>query len=96
MGYRYRSFFMAAELPEPELRMDTLLGGGPNFPGYHVFAETFRSLLPVMEHFGVATAAEFDIETLAERMRDEVVANDGVFAYTPMAGAWTRTAQDPR
>ncbi len=96
MGYRYRSFFLAAGLGEPELRMDAVLGGGPDFPGYHVFAETVRSLLPVMEQFEVATAAEFDIETLAERLRDEVVANDGVFAYTPMAGAWTRTAQDPR
>ena len=92
MGYRYRSFFIAAGLPEPELRMDTLLGGGPDFPGYHVFAETFRSLLPMMERFGVATAAEFEIDTLADRIRDEVVANDAVMSFPPQAGAWVRTA----
>ena len=45
-----------------------------------------------MERFGVATAAEFDFDTLANRLRDEVVANDGVFAYAPLAAAWTRTA----
>jgi ubiquinone/menaquinone biosynthesis C-methylase UbiE len=90
MAYRYRSFFIAAELPEPELRMDTLLGGGPNFPGYHVFAETFRSLLPMMERFGVATAAEFEIDTLADRIRDEIVANDAVLSFPPQATAWAR------
>ena len=31
MAYRYRSYFIAAGLPEPDLRMDTLLGGGPDF-----------------------------------------------------------------
>lgn len=95
IGYRYRSFFLAAGLAEPELRMEAVFGGGPDFPGYHVFAETFRSLLPVMERFGVATAADFDIDTLADRLRDEVVANDGVFAYAPLAAAWTRTATIP-
>ena len=91
MAYRYRSFFIAAGLPEPNLRMDTMLGGGPDFPGYHVFAETFRSLLPMLERFGVATAAEFDIDTLADRIRDEVVAHDAVLSFPPLAAAWTRT-----
>ncbi len=95
MGYRYRPLFLAAGLSEPELRMDTMLGGGPDFAGYHVFAETFRSLLPVMERFGVATAAEFEIDTLAERIRDEIVANDAVMSFPPQAVAWTRTAQGP-
>ena len=90
IGYRYRSFFIAAGLPAPDLRMETLLGGGPDFAGYHVFAETLRSLLPMLERFGIATAAEFEIDTLAERIRDEVVTNDAVLSFPPQAMAWTR------
>ena len=41
MGYRYRPYFLEAGLDEPEVRMDAVSGSGLDFPGYHVFAETF-------------------------------------------------------
>lgn len=42
-----------------------------------------------MERTGVATAAEVDIETLADRVREETVARDAVLVPPPMIGAWT-------
>lgn len=55
-------------------------------------AEVVRSLLPAMERFGIATAAEVEIDSLAQRMRDEVLAKDGVIAAPLLIGVWARQA----
>ena len=65
------------------------IGGGAEMPGYEYTAQTVRSLLPMIERLGVATAQEVDIETLADRLRDEVVAGGGVMISPAMIGAWT-------
>jgi hypothetical protein len=57
---------------------------------YAVLAETIRSLLPAIEATGVATAAEVDPDTLADRLRADVVATGGVAASPPLIGAWAR------
>lgn len=91
MGLKYRHLFLRAGLPEPRLRMDCGIGGGPDFAGYRAVAEVVRSIMPMIERFGVATTADIDIETLADRLRDESVAGDGTMTIPPMIGAWTRT-----
>jgi hypothetical protein len=53
-------------------------------------AQTIRSVLPMMEKLGVATAEEVRVETLAERLRDEVVAGGGVIVFANLVGAWAR------
>ncbi len=45
---------------------------GHDFEGYQYPADSYRSFLPMIEKFGVATAEEMDIDTLAERLREEV------------------------
>jgi hypothetical protein len=70
--------------------MDTLVGGGPDFAGYRYLADVIRSILPLMERFGVATAAEVNIDTLADRLREEVVRGGGCIALQPLIGGWTR------
>ena len=42
-------------------------------PGTNIAANSFRSMLPLIEEFGIATAEEVDVETLAERVRQEVM-----------------------
>ena len=69
--------------------MDALIGGGAGFP-YEIIAAAIQSLLPVMEERKIATAAEVDIPTLAQRMRDEVVAGGGVVLSPGLIGAWSR------
>jgi hypothetical protein len=53
-------------------------------------ADTLRSLLPMAERAGVATAAEIAIETMAERLRKEAVENNACIMPPPLVGAWTR------
>ena len=43
-----------------------------------VFAQTLKTVLPVLEKIGATTAAEVEIETLAQRMIDEAAATNGV------------------
>ena len=81
--------FLAAGLRGPSMRMDTLIGGGPQCPLYEILAALIQSLLPVMEKLKIASAAEVGISTLAQRMRDEVVALKGVVLSTGFIGAWS-------
>ena len=46
--------------------------------------------LALMERTGVATAAEVGVDTLAARLREEVVAADATVVPPPLIGAWTR------
>jgi SAM-dependent methyltransferase len=89
LGTELYSIFLAAGMPGPSLRMDILIGGGADFPGYELLARTVRSLLPAMAELGIATAAELGVPTLAERMRDEVIALNGVALSPALVGAWS-------
>jgi SAM-dependent methyltransferase len=89
MGVELFSVFLAAGLPGPTLRMDALIGGGGDFP-YEVFAGVVKSLLPAMESLEIATAIEVEPATLAERIRNEVTACNGVLVSPALIGAWSR------
>ena len=43
-----------------------------------------------MERLGVATRAEVDPATLADRLLTETLAHDGCVLGPPMVGAWAR------
>jgi SAM-dependent methyltransferase len=90
MGLELYPVFLAAGLPGPSMRVDALIGGGPQCPVFEVVAEVIQSLLPVMEKLKIASAAEVGISTLAQRMRDEVVALRGVVVSGGFIGAWSR------
>jgi ubiquinone/menaquinone biosynthesis C-methylase UbiE len=92
-GLELYSVFVAAGLPGPTMRMDALIGGGPDCPAYELVAEVTRSLLPVMEKVKIATATEVDVSSLAQRLREEVVAAKGVVLSPGLIGAWSRQLQ---
>ena len=89
-GLEMYSVFLAAGLPGPSMRMDALIGGGPDSPAYELVAEVVKTLLPVMEKLQIATATEADVSSLAQRMRDEVVASKGVVLSPGLIGAWSQ------
>ena len=89
LGLELYPVFFAAGLPGPKLRMDALIGGGSEFP-CEILAAAIRSLLPMMEKLQIATSAEVEVSTLAERMYEEVVAGKGVVLSPALIGAWTR------
>ena len=90
LGLDLYSVFVAAGLPGPSMRMDALIGGGPDCPIFDLVAEVTRSLSPAMEKLKIATAREVDISTLAQRMRDEVVAARGIVLSPVLIGSWSR------
>ena len=90
LGLNLHRVFVDAGLPPPRLHLAGRLEGTADSAGFDLVAGVARSLLPAMERHGVATAAEVGIDTLAARMREEVVAAGGVLMPPPMVGAWTR------
>jgi SAM-dependent methyltransferase len=89
-GYHLRNTFLDAGLPEPEMNVCAPVGGGPDFPGYDYGAESLRSMLPLILKLGIATEEEVEIDTMAQRLRAEVVASGGVIKTPELVGAWTR------
>jgi SAM-dependent methyltransferase len=45
MGLALRGTYLAAGLPDPQLTVDAIIGGGRGWPGYRYLEETARSLL---------------------------------------------------
>jgi SAM-dependent methyltransferase len=90
MGYKLRGTFLSAGLPEPQLHLESRIGGGPEWTGYEEAASVLRSVLPLILKFGIATASEVDIDTFEDRLRAETVAADGVVKMPDIVSAWAR------
>jgi hypothetical protein len=90
MGSKLHRTYLDAGLRDPQLRLDAPVGGGADWPGYAYVADTVRSLLPMMEQMGLVSADDVDIETLADRLRAEVVGQRGVQMLPIVMGAWAR------
>jgi ubiquinone/menaquinone biosynthesis C-methylase UbiE len=90
MGGKLLATFLAAGLPAPQMIAAARVEGSAQSPVYDYIAAVLRSLLPMTEQVGVATAAEVDIDTVAERLRSEAVANNTCIVLPPLVGAWTR------
>ena len=79
-----------AGLPAPALLGMSRIESGPDSPAYEYMAQTVRSLLPLIEKTGVATAAEIQIDTLAARLREETLASNATLHLPELIAAWTR------
>jgi SAM-dependent methyltransferase len=90
MGPKLFQTFIAAGLPAPQLRHDTPIGGGPNWPGFRYLTTTVGNLLPFLAKGAGITPEQLGIETLEDRLRAEVVSRDGIQLLPPLIGAWTR------
>ena len=90
MGLDLYSTFVDAGLPEPSLQYSAPVGGPETWIGYQFIANAFRSILPLLEAFGLATAEEVDLDTLAQRLRAEVVASKRPFILPPHITAWAQ------
>jgi hypothetical protein len=90
IGTQLFHLMQEAGLPPPECRLECVMDGGPHSPMYEWLAETVRSLLPRMEALGIVTAAEMDIDTLEDRLRQEAVAARGAVVGPAIIGAFAR------
>jgi SAM-dependent methyltransferase len=89
-GLGLRGAYLDAGLPAPQLRVERLAGGGPDFGGYAFLAGLVRSTVTMFEHYGVATAAELEVETLEERLREAVTSSGSTVALPSIVGAWSQ------
>lgn len=89
MGAKLHAAYRAAGL-QPKLTASTPVGDRTDAAGFEFFAESVRSLLPTMEKLGIATAAEVQPDTLAERLAAEAAATDPAVYYPRFTTAWAR------
>jgi len=90
IGMRLYSILLDAGLPAPQMCGEAVVGAGPDWIGYEVIAGTVQSLLPLILKFGIATEQEVDIDTLAVRLREEIVSQRSVGRGPDVISAWTR------
>jgi hypothetical protein len=92
IGRKLYHLFRQAGLPGPALVYHcSVAGGTATRPFCESIAEMVSSLLPRMEKFGIATAAEVQPETLADRLEREILAADAQLTYMPAIAAWATT-----
>jgi SAM-dependent methyltransferase len=89
MGLELYTVFLDAGLPAPKMSGEATIIAGPEWVGYDWAAESVRTVLPHILKFGLATAEEVDIETLAERMRSEALSQRLVIRGPDIISAWT-------
>ena len=69
---------------------------GPEDPdGAAILAGIVRTVLPLIERTGVATAAEVGADTLQQRLSGELATSAAVFAHPMLISAWG-TARQPK
>lgn len=89
MGMEIYSTFVNAGLPDPILRYEAPMGCHQSWVGYGYLAASFKSLLPLIAKLGIATAEQIDVDTMAERLRAEVVASKRPMLLPPHITAYS-------
>lgn len=87
MGSKLYGAFRAAGLAA-ELLGSCRVEAGHDTVAYDYLADSLRSLLPSLEHFGIARAADVGIDGIAARMRAEGIAGGYCFVFPRVIGAW--------
>lgn len=89
MGLQLYSLFLEAGLPAPQMALLAPVGGGPAWPGYENLAQAVRSLLPILLTQEITREEEIAIETLQERLREEMISSGSVAIALGLMSAWT-------
>ena len=79
MGIGLYRAFVDAGLPPPTMHLESPIGAAKTWAGYRYMATIFQSLLPLLEKYGLATAGQVDVDTLAARLREEILASKRPF-----------------
>jgi len=90
IGMRLYDMFQQVGLTNVQSRAEFILDGGPDSPFYEWISETVRSIMPKLEALGIAAAREWDVDTLADRLKQEALEIGGCLASPVMAGAFGR------
>jgi SAM-dependent methyltransferase len=89
MGLAMHKVFREAGLPAPQMHMDVPLGDDRDLTRW--IYDVLCSLLPTIKQFNVSLESVGSLDTLLDRLHEEVVSSNSVVPGLPMVGAWTRT-----
>jgi SAM-dependent methyltransferase len=90
IGLRLPSIFASVGLPAPNLTFEMLVDCSPDSEIFEFVVDTVRSLLPRLEQLGIVSSARVQVDTLAERLRQEQSGLGSVVGIMPLMGAWCR------
>ena len=90
LGIKLYSHFLAAGIEAPTMRLHAVIGGANALDEVHLDADQAVVLADDIVRLGVTTARELGVETLVERMIDEMAANQSVIVGRAEIGAWSR------
>jgi SAM-dependent methyltransferase len=92
MGIKLYQTFIAAGLPPPRMRLESVIGGGTHSSDQvHFEMDVVGSLIGEMERLGIATDRDLQCRTLAQRVLADVSASGSVIVGRSEVGAWCRT-----
>jgi len=90
MGSRLFHLFAEAGFATPNCRGEFPVEGGPGSGCYELLAETLRTILPHARALGIPGAADIDIETLEQRLREEGARAGASFPGSMMFSCFAR------
>ena len=94
LGLSLRAAYLAAGLPAPELRVERLAGGGPDYLGYSFLAGLIRSIVPMIEHYGVSTADRRRRRHARGSPARRGRGANATVAFPAIVSAWSRRPSD--
>jgi ubiquinone/menaquinone biosynthesis C-methylase UbiE len=87
-GKRLARTFLDAGLPWPTIQAEIPIGGEPGSYLFGWVADIVHSLIPRIEQFGLATADELQVDTLAARIEAEAISLGVQLLGPTQFGAW--------
>lgn len=90
MGFSLYRAFVDAGLPAPTMHYEALVGGDDAWTGYPYAVQAFTSFLPLLEKFEIATAEDLGLDTLEERIKQEVRTAKRPLLLPPHVTAYAR------
>lgn len=90
MAFNLYRTFVDAGLPAPTMHYEALAGGADGWAGYPYAVQAFASFLPLFEQFGIATAEDVGLDTLEDRIREEVKTSKRPLLLPPHMTAYAR------
>ncbi len=88
LGLALHKTFQDAGLPTPSMRLEIPLGNDPDFTRW--VSDEVRSSLPQIRKFNLSVQPLGDLDTLQERLQEEVAASNTVVPWLALVGAWCR------
>jgi ubiquinone/menaquinone biosynthesis C-methylase UbiE len=88
MGPALHKVFQEAGLPAPRMRLEMELGRDPDFTRW--LSDSLRSVLPQIQKLNLSREAVGDLDTLQERLQNEVAMSDTVVPWIGLVAACCR------